>query len=288
MIHIETSGKSFDGINIVSQYWTPDERDPKAVVCLVHGLGEHTSRYTHVAEAFVKSGYALFGADMRGHGRSGGKRGHIPSIDAELKDIDTLFKQAATRFPGIPLILYGHSLGGILVLHYALKRNPPVKGVIATSSGLRTALENQPAKIMAARILGSLIPAIQLRSGLDVNALSRDPNVVHAYKNDPLVHDFTTLGFGKIMLGVAKWTLRHAREFQLPLLLIHGKSDAIAFPSGSIEFADSLNGKCVLRLIDGGYHELHNDSCKEEMLNTLIAWMDGLLSNEHSEINSSH
>jgi acylglycerol lipase len=274
MQHFETHWKSSDGIDIFAQGWEPDSHSPKAVVCLVHGVGEHTSRYAHVGDALAKKGFALFGSDMRGHGLSGGKRGHIPSEEAILLDIDMLFENARSRYPGIPIILYGHSLGGIRVLHYSLKRKPDVKGVIATSSGLRTALENQPAKILFAKIFGSLFPGFQLHSGLDVNAISHDPEVIKAYKTDPLVHDYISLGFGNIMLAAAKWSLQHAAEFSLPLLLLHGTSDALAFPSGSKDFAEPLKGKCTLVLFDGAYHELHNEPEKEQVFKTMIDWIN--------------
>src|SRR5689334_12043813 len=110
MKHFETKWNAHDGLEIFAQGWEPDQRAPKAVVCLVHGLGEHSSRYPHVAEAFTKEGYALFTADLRGHGRSGGTRGHINSIEDFMRDIDSLFEQARSRYAGLPMILYGHSL----------------------------------------------------------------------------------------------------------------------------------------------------------------------------------
>lgn len=277
MSHFETKWPAKDGVDIFAQGWEPDARTPKAVVCLVHGLGEHTGRYAHVADAFNKEGYVLFGADLRGHGRSGGPRGHFPSIEAVMQDIDLLFEQARIRYPSLPLLLYGHSLGGILVLYYSLVRKPAIHGVIATSSGLRTALENQPAKIMAAKVLGALMPGVSLPSGLDANAISRDPKVVETYKNDPLVHDKISLGFGRLMMGVTQWTLEHAGEFPLPLLLLHGKADMIAFPAGSIEFAAPLKDKCTLVLWDGGYHELHNEPEQAEVFKTMTIWMDARL-----------
>lgn len=275
MKHFETSWKSDDGLDIFAQGWEP-ETAPKAIVCLVHGVGEHSSRYVHVAEAFCKEGYGLFGADLRGHGRSEGPRGHFPSIEAVLKDIDLLFEHARSRYPGVPLVLYGHSLGAILVLHYGLKRKPVIKGVIATSPALHTALENQPVKIMAAKVLGSLFPSLAMASGLDVNAISHNKQVVKDYINDPLNHDRISVGFGKIMLGVNKWTLEHASEFPVPLLLMHGEADSIAFPSSSTEFAASLNGKCKLVIWKGGFHEMHNEPEKEEVLRTMTGWMDSL------------
>ena len=276
MKHIETNWHAMDGLNIYAQSWEPDTLSPKGVVSLVHGIGEHSNRYAHVAEAFTKAGYALFGVDLRGHGKSEGPRGHFPSIDAVIQDIDLLLEQARNRYPGVPLILYGHSLGGILVLYYGLKQKPDVEGIIATSSGLRTALEKQPAKILAAKILGSLMPGVSLPTGLDQNAISQDKEVVAIYAADPLVHDRMSLGFGKIMLSAIRWIFEHAKEFSLPLLLMHGKSDSIAYPSGSEEISALVKEKSKLVLWENGWHELHNEPFKEEVFKTMISWMDGL------------
>jgi len=280
MKHQELGWKSRDGIDLFAQVWEPPVVSPRAVVCLVHGLGEHSSRYAHVAEAFGKEGFILLGFDQRGHGRSGGARGHVSSIDDFMNDIDLLLEQAKNRYPGLPVILYGHSLGGILVLHHGLTRKPNVKGVIATSSGLHTALEKQPVKIFMAKLLGSLMPATALASGLDTKGLSRDESVRQAYLNDPLVHDKISLGFGKIMLGVTKWTLENAGNFSLPLLLLHGKNDEIAYPSSSTEFAAALKDRCTLVLWDGAYHELHNELEKLEVFKTITMWMNARLREE--------
>lgn len=277
MNHFETQWKSRDGLDLFAQGWEPQAVAPKAVVCLVHGLGEHTSRYEHVAEAFTREGLILMGHDLRGHGRSPGPRGHINAIEDFMQDIDVLLEQARTRYPGLPLFLYGHSLGGIQVLHYGLRRKPQVKGVIATSSGLRTAIENQKAKVAMAKLFGALLPTVAIASGLDPNGISRDKTVVKAYQNDPLVHDKISFGFGREMIGVTAWTLSHAGEFSLPLLLLHGKADAIAFPSSSIEFAAPLGDKCTLVLWDDAYHELHNEPEKQEVFKTMTLWMNARL-----------
>ena len=273
MNHFETKWKSSDNLEIFAQGWSPDKSPPEAVVCLVHGIGEHSFRYLNVAGAFTKEGYVLFGADLRGHGKSGGPRGHFPSIEAVLLDIDLVLEHARKRYPGLPLFLYGHSLGGILVLHYVLKHKPDVKGVIATSSGLHNAIEKQLFKVLAAKILGSIIPTVTIPSGLDVNALSHDGEIGKLYNNDPLVHNKMSFGFGKIMLNVTHWTLEHASEFSVPLLLLHGKSDSIALPSSSIEFAASLNETCKLVLWDDAYHELHNETFKDEVFKTMTTWI---------------
>lgn len=277
MNHFETNWKSFDGLELFARGWTPADTPPRAVVCLVHGVGEHTLRYCNVAEAFTKEGYVLFGADLRGHGKSGGPRGHFPNIDVVHRDIDLLLDQARQRFPGLPLILYGHSLGAVLVLHYGLKQKPGIQGVIATSPALHNALEHQQVKVMGAKVLGSVFPTMTIHSGLDVDALSHDGEVGKTYSNDPMVNDQITLGFGKIMLGVAQWTLEHAGEFSLPLLIMHGKADSIALPSSSIEFAAALDGNCKLVLWEDAFHELHNETNKAEVLKTMTDWIEAHL-----------
>lgn len=277
MKHLEISWKSRDGLDIFAQSWEPTIVQPKAVVCLVHGHGEHISRYAHVAEAFGKEGYILFGADLRGHGRSGGARGHISSIEDFMQDIDELLGQARVRYPGLPIILYGHSIGGNLVLHYGLLRKPQIKGVIATSSALHTSVEQQKIKLLMAKMLGSLLPNSAMATGLNPKDLSRDEKVVQAYINDPLVHDKISFGFGKAMIGASSWTLAHAGEFPLPLLLLHGKADMIAFPSSSVEIAAPLKEKCTLVLWDDAYHELHNEPEKNDVFKTMTIWMDARL-----------
>jgi alpha-beta hydrolase superfamily lysophospholipase len=277
MENFQTNWKSSEGLEIFAQGWKPESVSAKAIVCLVHGIGEHTSRYLNVAKAFTAEGFVLFGADLRGHGRSQGPRGHFPSIEIVLEDIDLLLEHARKLYPGLPLILYGHSLGGILVLYYALKQKPDIKGVISTSPGLHNAVEKQLIKVLAAKILGSIISSVSVRSELDVNALAHDPGVIKQYINDPLTHDKISLGLGKIVLNMSKWTLEHAKEFPLPLLLMHGKADSIAYPSSSIEFAAPLGDRCKLVLWEDAYHELHNEPIKEEVFKTMTTWIKDLL-----------
>ncbi len=277
MKHYQMTWKAHDHLNIFAQAWEPVIRQPRGIVCLVHGLGEHTSRYAHVAEAFGKAGFVLFGADLRGHGRSGGARGHLSSIEDFMQDIDLSLEQARLRYPGLPVILYGHSLGGIQVLHYGLTRKPNLKGVIATSPGLHTALEKQRLKVFAAKALGALLPTVSIPSGLDAKHLSHDAAVVQAYLEDPLVHDKITFGFGRVMTGVTTRVLAQAREFPLPLLLMHGKEDKIAFPASSTEVAAALKEKCTLVLWDDAYHEVHNEAEKDEFFTTMTLWMDARL-----------
>ena len=276
MRHFESSWIAKDGLKTFFQGWEP-EGTPQAVICLVHGLGEHSGRYLHVAQRLNGAGFSVLTMDLRGHGKSAGTRGHIDSIDNFLDDIDRLLEEAEDRYPGKPRFLYGHSLGGILVLFYTLKRQPTLAGVVATSAGLRTALEKQTAKVALSKALAAFFPKMSMPSGLNAPDISHDTAVVHAYQNDPLVHDRASLAFAKTMFDVLPWTFQHAGEFKPPLLLIHGTEDKIAFASGSQEFASLVPGDCTLKLWDGLYHETHNEPEKEQVLAFLIGWLQSKL-----------
>ena len=270
---------SKDGLKMYAQSWEPDDA-PKAVISLVHGIGEHSGRYAHVGKAFSTTGFSLAGFDLRGHGKSGGPRGHIPSFDAFMDDIEGFQEQLDARFPGLPRFLYGHSLGGILVLNYGLRRKPVFKGIISTAAGLRTAIEEQKAKVAMAKALGALLPSVSIPSGLDPNSISSRQEVVDAYVNDPLVHDKMSFGFGKIMLTEIPWTFEHAHEFSLPLLIMHGTADRLSYPRGSEEFANYVKQDCTLKMWDGLHHEIHNEPEQDEVFAFTIDWMNNQLSHE--------
>jgi acylglycerol lipase len=276
MTHFEFTWQSRPDSQTFFQGWAPDG-SPEAVVCLVHGLGEHSSRYTHVARYLNAAGFAVLSFDLYGHGRSQGKRGHAPSMEVFLAGIDQLLLEAAQRYPGKPCFLYGHSLGGILVLYYTLQRKPKLNGVIATSSGLRTSLEQQKFKIAMARGLAKIVPASDLPSGLNAADISHDPQVVKTYQADPLVHDRITFGMASNLLDAITWTFEHAPEFQPPLLLVHGTADNIAYSTGSQEFARLVPGDCTLKLWDGLAHETHNEPEKEQVLAYNVEWIKSKL-----------
>ncbi|MEW5830876.1 MAG: lysophospholipase [Chloroflexota bacterium] len=275
MQSFEYAWQSADGVPFYGQGWMPEA--PKAVVCLVHGLGEHSGRYAHMGKAYAGAGYALLGFDLRGHGKSGGVRGHAPSFEAFMQDIDRLLEEAGNRYPGLPRFIYGHSLGGILTLNYALRRKPDVKGVITSAAGLRTAIELQKGKVFLARVFGSVIPSVVIPSGLDPNTISRTPEVVQRYVSDPLVHDKLSFGMGKSVMGAIAWAFEHAPEFQAPLLVMHGTADQLGFASGSREFASKVKGDCTFKAWEGLSHELHNEPEQAQVFEYTVAWMDAHL-----------
>jgi alpha-beta hydrolase superfamily lysophospholipase len=278
--HFDFTRQASDGLSLYFQGWEP-ENGPVAAVCLVHGLGEHTGRYAHVAAALTEAGYALLGFDLRGHGRSGGPRGHSPTRGAMFNDVDQLLAEAAARYPELPRFLYGHSMGGGRVLCHALgccsptNGHPDLAGVIATSPSLRTTTPQPGWKMAIGKVTYSLAPAMSMSNGLDRSGLSRDPQVVERYNSDPLVHDRVSARLGIDILRNGECALTRAGQFPVPLLLMHGSADRITSPQASREFAQRNDGKCMLKIWDGLYHEIHNEPESQEVLEYVIRWMDG-------------
>jgi alpha-beta hydrolase superfamily lysophospholipase len=273
----EIKWEADDGTGFFAQGWEPGERQPKAFIVLIHGLGDHTSRFTHVGKAMTEAGYAMAGFDLRGHGRSGGARGHAPSLDAYMQDIRRFLQLMDQRYPNIPRFLYGHSFGGLLTLAYAIQGGAVLKGVLVTGPALRSSLQEQRAKIAMVRLLGSLLPTITVQSGLDATTISRDPEIVAVYQNDPLVHYKASLGFGKVGLTAIDLCFARAKDFPVPLLINHGKEDKITYFSGSEDFAKLIReagGDVTLKLWDDLYHEVHNEPEKAQVFQYMIEWLD--------------
>ena len=272
MVETQVPVKSKDGLTLTGLEWEP-ACEARGVVCLIHGLGEHIGRYPHVAAALNQAGFAVIGLDLRGHGRSEGPRGFTPSFDAYLDDMDLLLGEARSRYPGTRIILYGHSLGGLLVLYYPLRRKATVVGVVASSPQLRLAFKPPAWKTTMGRLMFNIWPGFILSSGLEQAALSRDPEVVRAYAADPLVHDRVSARLGIGLIDIGQWLLDHASEFPLPLLVYNGSRDRLISADASREFAAKVPGDCTFKLWDGLYHETHNEPQKAEVLGFMIQWI---------------
>lgn len=277
MKHSEFKFKTFDGLQLFGQSWQPDDVQSRAVICLVHGLGEHSGRYNYVADQITQAGYTLLSFDLRGHGQSQGPRGHTPSYETLLNDINFFLNEVDKNFPELPHFLYGHSLGGNLVLNYILRRQLHLKGVIATDPWLRLAFEPPRVKVILAQITNYIWPSFSQKNGLDTKVLSRDPEVVRTYENDPLVHGNISARMFISIYQSGRWALEHASEFPLPLLLMHGGDDKIISLEASREFASKVTGKCTFRIWDGLYHEIHNEPEKQAVFAFLISWLNKII-----------
>ncbi len=243
---------------------------PRAVVCLVHGLGEHAGRYRHVATRFAEAGYALLAFDMRGHGHSEGLRGHTPSYSLMMADIAGYLACATDRFPHCPRVLYGHSFGGNLALNLMLRYHPEVAGALVTSPLLHPAFTPPAWKRMLLATASGLLPRLPLASGVEPGGLSQDPEVVHRYRADPLVHDRVSLRLGAALLKSGTYALKHAARLQRPVLLMHGEADPITSAAASKLFADRAGSTCRLRLWPGMLHELHNETARDLIISCLV------------------
>lgn len=276
MKNFELKWKTGDGIDLYARAWEPEQK-AKAVVCLVHGHGEHIARYEHVALALTNAGYAMIAYDQRGHGKSGGARGHTPTYDALMDDIAALLSQAETRYPGLPRFLYGHSMGGNEVINFALRRKPDLAGVIATGPWLKLAFEPPAMQVILGRMMNRIAPGFTQNSKLDAAALSHDPKLVEAYKNDPLVHDKISARLFVEIYESGDWALAHAADFSLPLLLMHGSADRLTSANASREFAKNGGKNITLHIWDGDFHEIHNELDQAEVFQMMIHWLNARL-----------
>jgi acylglycerol lipase len=260
-----------DGVPLWTRLWAP-QGPPRATGVLVHGLGEHSGRYAHVGETFARAGYALHAFDLRGHGRSSGRRGDT-RLGPALDDVERLLAETESRYPAAPRFVYGHSLGALIVLTLLARRRPRVAAAVASAPPLRSALREQKAKVALARVLGRVLPRLRVASGIDATALSRDPAVVEAYRADPLVHGLASMGFGADALAATD-ALAELRVVGVPLLLLHGTADRIAFVEGSRTLAGRLAGDVTYRELAGVFHECHNEPEKDALIGGIVAWLD--------------
>jgi acylglycerol lipase len=244
----------------------------KAVIVLVHGLGEHILRYDSWADMFMKEGIAFTGVDLPGHGRSEGRRGNIRNYRVLDEMIGIMLDSCRKTFPGIPIYLYGHSLGGGIVLNYILRVNPKIKGAIVTSPWLRLSFEPSKNQVLMASVLKNLIPGLVQPSGLNISHIAHDDVVVRNYEKDPLVHGKISVSLFDAAMGAAKYSLEHAHDLKIPTLLIHGSDDQITSPRGSIDFAEKSD-MVTVKIWDGGYHELHNEPFREDVFRFILSWI---------------
>ena len=271
MKHEEYGWKSFDGLRMFAQSWSP-QGAAWAVVALIHGQGDHSGRYPRLVQRLVESGIAVNAMDNRGHGRSGGPRAHTPSIGAFLKDIDSHLEQTRARYPGFPVFLYGHSFGGEQVLYYGLERKPPLSGIIASSPLLGSGIHQPAAKVAAARVLSRIVPQLTLAHGTPPASLSHDASWVESSLRDPDFQKVLSVRTAAEVLRASAWIRSHS-SFPLPLLVEQGTEDLYVSPSMTIAFARGLSGDVTLKIWEGLGHELHNETRKDEVIDTIIAWI---------------
>lgn len=273
-MHKDGYFKTPDGTSL---YWNSvAPENPKFVLWMVHGMGEHSGRYQNLRKAFIDQGALCFGFDLRGHGKSSGKRGHAKSLEQLCSDIQALFEAKRKDFGGIPILGFGHSLGGQLILHWQLSHGFELKAMMLSAPYLALAFEPPAWKVALGKWAAKIWPSFSQITGLEKAALCRDPKVVEAYKNDPLVHDKISASmFLSIHLGGSS-LIEKASSLHVPLLLGHGTADRITSEAASRDFANRCK-KAEYWPMEGGFHELHHEP--EQQL-----WFDRLLAFSHSNM----
>lgn len=263
-----------DGLRLHLRGWLP-ETDPRGVVLIVHGYAEHSGRYARLAETLTGVGFAVCSYDQRGFGESGGERGFIAGFEPLLGDLALVLADARERVPGVPLVLFGQSMGGLEVALYAESgRVPQPDGLVASAPAF--ALPDSPALQAVAGLLARLTPHLRTIS-LDASYLSRDPEVAKRALADPLfqtnrIHAAT----GAAMVAAGKQAREQAHRLKLPMLLYHGTGDRITSPEGTQTLYErAASSDKTLTLFEGVYHEPHNEPepDRSRALDVLTDWL---------------
>jgi len=262
------------GLELYYQCWWPEE-ESQAILAIVHGFGEHSGRYMNVVNHLTSRGYAIYGFDHRGHGRSPGQRGHINEWEEYQEDVRAFLQMISEQESGRPIFLLGHSMGGLIALDYILHHPGGLRGAIISGAPIEPVGGAKPYLVTLARLLSRVWPRFSLSPGLDISAISRDPAVVKAYEEDPLVHGVATVRWGTELLSTIEWVKAHAEEVRIPILLIHGEADRLCSPNGSRSFFEKVTfPDKELLVYPGGYHEPHNDINYEQVMKDLEQWLE--------------
>lgn len=275
MKHNNLKWTSKDGLSIFGQVWKTDI-EQKAIIALVHGYGEHSGRYHHVAEMFCANGYSVIALDHRGHGQSGGQRGHTPNYELLMSDIDIFLEKARDIFPDAKIILYGHSMGGGIVVNYLIRRQPDLLGSIVTGPFFRTAEPPPAFQLFLGKIMQNIWGAFPDKAKVSPDYISRDKEVVKKYINDPLVHNNMSAKLGMSLLETGEYAIEHAAEVRVPLYILHGEDDKLTDYNGSKDFYAKAGDNVTLETFPNMYHELHNEPEKEEIFADIIAYCNQL------------
>lgn len=260
------------GVELFARSWLP-EGDPRDVVVIAHGYAEHGGRYGNLVERLVPHGYAVHAIDHRGHGRSGGQRAIVDRLANVVDDFHQFVTRVRARHAGMKVKLVGHSMGGLVSFHYALKHQADLSGLILSAPAIGGSVLG--AQRMMLRLLSAVAPKMGVLP-LPAEGVSRDPAVVKAYAEDPLVyHDkVPARTAGELVAGAAANAVR-AHAITIPVLIQHGSADALIAPEANKEVYAAIGSPDkTIRIYDGLYHEIYNEPEHAEVIGDLIAWLE--------------
>lgn len=253
--------------------WAPDTAadEVQTVAVVIHGKGEHAGRYRHMADHFTSDGFAVLAFDQLEHGRTEGRRGHADSYEELMDGIDRLREEASRQYPGKPVFLYGHSMGGNIMINYVLRRQPRVAGAIASAPWLKLASTGHPLPVI---ILSRL--ARQLRASKSAplpTYLTTDPEMLANLVADPLRHRKFSAKLFFALRRAGLWALEHADRLSVPMVVLHGNEDTVTAAEASRLFAERAGVLCAFREMPGFRHELHNERGRQDVFAFVASWM---------------
>ena len=272
--HAENSFVNENGIEIYYQMWRP-QTEHKANVLIAHGIGEHSDRYAHVASFLVERGVAVFALDHQGHGKSGGKRGHVANFEDFVRDVETLRRTTEPEQHGRPLFLLGHSMGGLIGFLYVLDHPDALQGAVFSSPGLALSLKIPAWKIILGKIFALIAPSVTMPNGIDPALLSHDQEIVRAYVEDERVHDRASAALFFGMLAAMDRCSSEASRVSLPTLLLLGSEDQLIDVRGVQEIFKSIPHKDKKTVVfEGFYHEIFNEVERQKVLDEFWNWLE--------------
>jgi acylglycerol lipase len=273
MNHMDGKFKGVRNVDIYYQGWVP-EGDVKAVLLIVHGLGEHCGRYMNVVNHFVPLGYAVYGLDHVGHGKSEGLREYVEQF-ADFTDTLTIFYRMVTEWQvNKPVFVLGHSMGGLITSYYLLDHQDKFQGAVISAPAVQVGESISQVTITMSKVLSKLLPKMGLIA-LDAGDISRDPDVVAAYINDPLVfHGKTTARLAAEMLSAMMRVTAEAGKISLPFIIVQGGADSLVEPAGAKMLYDTASSEDKsIKIYEGLYHEVFNEPERDRVLSDVEAWL---------------
>lgn len=279
--HTEGRFTGSAGARLFYQAWLPVTTARRAVLVNLHGLGDHSGLYPKLGNRIPEAGLALYAYDMRGNGRSPGQRAYLRGWYQYREDLHAFLVKVREWEPGLPVFLLGNSLGGLVVLEYALYGVEDVAGVIAAAPPLGK-LGVPPILMELGRLLSRLVPRFSLRVGMDLTGLARDPAVVQAVLTDPLFHRWGTARLSTEVTAAIERVQSGAASFRVPLLILHGSADRMVLPDGSRTFFSKVQlPGSELKEYPGAYHGLFADLNADEVIRDLLGWMEARLAQKN-------
>ncbi|MCP4299812.1 MAG: alpha/beta hydrolase [Gammaproteobacteria bacterium] len=279
MRHSDGTFDSGDAGQVYWQSWTPAE-SPRAVLLLVHGLAEHSGRYEGFAEFFTSAGFAVHALDHPGHGRSAGHRCHIGRFADFTSTLDRYLALVKTTHPGTPIFLVGHSMGGLIAAAYLIEQQSQFAAAVLSGPAIRAPQQPSRFALFIMRIISRLLPRLGVMQ-LDSSGVSKDPDVVSKYDNDPLVfRGKVTARLAAELFSEMDKVMAHAATIRLPLLILHGGSDSLTDVAGSkaLHEAVSSTDKEII-VYDGLYHEIFNEPERIAVMTDMKDWLEARLAN---------